>query len=518
MASYLELAAALTGAVLLLTAAVWAARLKRDAVRQLRLAILDPDPSTRKAAVLVAAERGLEPFADLLVERVQAEHHPQVRRALAEAVARSQWEPSDSSELVDLRVWAQGELASTAPAQSPPAPAPAPAAPARASSQPQNLSKSENPGRERRHTEQSQRLGEVGGGAVGVDVADPDPDPDPDPEPIIDVSRAPDEPIIIERPVRTVVRRPSRLTVVVTGAGGPAGIAVVRSLLSAGHRVVAADADPLAAGIRLAPRSGVLPRCDDPTFVERLCDLAFDNGARALIPTLAEELVVLARHRRDLEDAGVESWLPDPDAVQRCTDKWQFAKALKEVGLAGPPTNLASAEGIPGPWIVKPRFGRGSRDVYAVDDDEQLSWALQRVPDPIVQTRLEGKEFTVDALVDRDGELAGAVPRWRLETKAGISTKGRTFSHPELPGAVGALLVAMGLEGPANVQGFVADGRATFVEVNPRFSGGLPLSLAAGADLVGEYLRGIFGEALRRERLEYRPGVTMTRHFEEHFE
>jgi len=191
---------------------------------------------------------------------------------------------------------------------------------------------------------------------------------------------------------------------------------------------------------------------------------------------------------------------------------------LKKVGVFAPATGLGSAEAVPGPWVVKPRFGRGSRDVYCVDGADELQWALGRVTDPIVQTRLEGKEFTVDALVDRDGTLAGAVPRWRLETKAGISTKGRTFSHPELPGAVEALLAAVGLRGPANVQGFVANGRATFVEVNPRFSGGLPLSLAAGADLVGEYVRGIFGEPLRPERLEYRAGVTMTRHFEELFE
>jgi len=199
MAPYLELAAALAGAVLLLTAAVWAARLRRDAVRQLRLAILDPDPSTRKAAVLVASERGLEPFVDLLVERVRDEHHPQVRRALAEAVARSQWEPADSGDLVDLRVWAQGELTSTTPAPSP--------------SPNKNLSKSEIAGRERAHRERSQELGEVSGG-VAVDVADP--------APVLDVAPAPNEPIIIERPVRTVVRRPARLTVafdlcVVTG-------------------------------------------------------------------------------------------------------------------------------------------------------------------------------------------------------------------------------------------------------------------------------------------------------------
>jgi carbamoyl-phosphate synthase large subunit len=288
--------------------------------------------------------------------------------------------------------------------------------------------------------------------------------------------------------------------------------------MAAGHRVVAADAEALSAGLRLAPRSGVVPRVDDPTFVERLCDLAFDNGARALVPTLAEELVVLARHRAELEDAGVESWLPDPKAVEACTDKWQFAAALKASGLPGPATNVGSAEGVPGPWVVKPRFGRGSRDLHFVDDADEMEWVLSRVPDPIVQTRLAGREFTVDALVDRDGRLAGAVPRWRLETKAGISTKGRTFAHNELTAAVGALLAAVGLDGPANVQGFVADGKAAFVEINPRFSGGLPLSLAAGADLVGEYVRGIFGEPVRRERLEFRSGVTMTRHFEELFE
>jgi carbamoyl-phosphate synthase large subunit len=54
--------------------------------------------------------------------------------------------------------------------------------------------------------------------------------------------------------------------------------------------------------------------------------------------------------------------------------------------------------------------------------------------------------------------------------------------------------------------------------VNPRFSGGLPLSLAAGADLVGEVVRGTLGQPLRRERLQYRPGVRMIRSFSEVFE
>ncbi|MHB1549081.1 MAG: ATP-grasp domain-containing protein, partial [Acidimicrobiales bacterium] len=116
--------------------------------------------------------------------------------------------------------------------------------------------------------------------------------------------------------------------------------------------------------------------------------------------------------------------------------------------------------------------------------------------------------------------LHGAVPRWRDETKAGISVRGQTFFDPVLVGDVGRLLAALGLEGPANVQGFVAGPgeRATFTEVNPRFSGGLPLSLAAGSDLVGQYLVGMTGRPVDAGALGYRPGVRMYRYYQEIFE
>lgn len=303
------------------------------------------------------------------------------------------------------------------------------------------------------------------------------------------------------------------LSVIVTGAGGAAGVAVIQSLRTLGHRTIATDADETAAGMQLAEEAGIVPRGDDPRFAGALCDLALRVGAEALVCTVAEEMVALNRAVDELEVAGLATWLPASVVVEACVDKWQFASALEATGLPGPPTGLGSAKGIPGPWIVKPRFGRGSRHVVGVDHAEDLPSALRQVPEPIVQTRLDGAEFTVDALVAPDGALAGAVPRWRLDTRGGISTKGRTFDDEPLVGAVGQLLGAIGLCGPANVQGFVGEGGAfTFTEVNPRFSGGLPLSIAAGADLVGEYLRGVIGLPLRPDRLRYRSGVTMTRY------
>ncbi|HEY6623278.1 MAG TPA: ATP-grasp domain-containing protein [Acidimicrobiales bacterium] len=308
----------------------------------------------------------------------------------------------------------------------------------------------------------------------------------------------------------------ARQVVMVPGAGGPAGVSVIQALGKAGHRTVGVDASPDAVGIRLADVGGTLPRADDPGFGSALCALGREHSVTAVIPSVAEELVPLARSSADLDAAGIAHWFPKPDAVESCTDKWRFHQAVMAAGLPVPPTALGTAHGVPGPWVVKPRHGRGSRDIHLTDDPTSIARLVAEVPEALVQHCLTGREFTIDVLADRSGALVAAVPRWRNETKAGISVRGETFGHDALIKGAGSLVDALGLTGPANIQGFVSEtGAFSFTEVNPRFSGGLPLSLGAGAELVEQYLRGTLGYALQPDRLGYRVGVRMYRYFEE---
>jgi carbamoyl-phosphate synthase large subunit len=304
--------------------------------------------------------------------------------------------------------------------------------------------------------------------------------------------------------------------VLVTGAGGPAGVAVVRRLVALGHRVVAGDADSAAAGGALAHVAVTLPRGDHPRFVEALVGVCTGFAVDALVSTVAEELPHLAAGAGRLAAAGVATWLPDAAAVDLCCDKAAFARAMAAADVSHPLTAASAEEvaGVPGPWVVKPLAGRGSRGVRLLDERDVVVEALREDDGLIAQTRLAGREFTADALVDRDGGLRVVVPRWREETKAGISVKGRTFASAAVTDVVAAALAAVGLTGPANVQGFVADdGAATVMEINPRFSGGLPLTLAAGADVVSAYLAGVRGAPL--PNLSFRPGVAMSRYFAE---
>jgi carbamoyl-phosphate synthase large subunit len=306
--------------------------------------------------------------------------------------------------------------------------------------------------------------------------------------------------------------------VLVTGSGGPAGVAVIRRLVALGHRVVAADADAMAAGGALASVAVTVPRGDHPRFVDALVGVATAWGADALVSTVAEELPQLTAGADRLASAGIATWLPALAAVDLCCDKAAFSRRMADAGVPHPATAAHADEvtDVPGPWVVKPRAGRGSRGVRLLDDPADVAAALREDPDLIAQTRLPGREFTADALVGRDGELRTVVPRWREETKAGISVKGRTFESTAVTDVVAGALAAVRLTGPANVQGFVTDdGSATVVEINPRFSGGLPLTLAAGADVVSAYLAGVRRPDAPLPRLQFRPGVSMSRYFAE---
>ncbi|SOE00252.1 ATP-grasp domain-containing protein [Blastococcus haudaquaticus] len=312
--------------------------------------------------------------------------------------------------------------------------------------------------------------------------------------------------------------RPSRGAVLVTGSGGPAGIAVIRRLVAVGHRVVAADADGAAAGGALAQAAVTVPTADHPRFLDALLGAAAAYGADALIGTVAEELPALTAGVDRLTAAGVATWLPGLAAVDVCCDKAAFSTRMRAAGVPHPRTATRPEQvaQLPGPWIVKPNAGRGSRGLQLLDSGPDVVAALAADPGLIAQTRLSGREFTADALVDRDGRLVTVVPRWRDETKAGISVKGTTFSSEAVTDLVSAALAAVQLTGPANVQGFVADdGTATVVEINPRFSGGLPLTLAAGADVVSAYLAGIRDPQAELPFLWFTPGVRMSRYFAE---
>ena len=96
-----------------------------------------------------------------------------------------------------------------------------------------------------------------------------------------------------------------------------------------------------------------------------------------------------------------------------------------------------------------------------------------------------GPEYTVDVYVDLKGIARCAVPRRRLEVRAGEVSKGLTVRDAAIIDASMAVAAALpGAVGCITLQCFKRpNGEVTFIEINARFGGGYPLELACRRQL-----------------------------------
>ena len=97
--------------------------------------------------------------------------------------------------------------------------------------------------------------------------------------------------------------------------------------------------------------------------------------------------------------------------------------------------------------------------------------------------------------------------------------KGRTYRHPLIEGIVREVVEKSGLQGPANVQGMLRpDGTFAIIEMNPRFSGTLALTTAAGINFASLLIDMVEGNTIPDLLGRHEDGVTMMRYWSEVFE
>jgi carbamoyl-phosphate synthase large subunit len=309
--------------------------------------------------------------------------------------------------------------------------------------------------------------------------------------------------------------------VLITGVGGPSGVSILRAMAGRPVVMLGGDIDPYAAGLYLldADRRHILPRGDDPRIASMLLDLCRAEEVDVLVPTVDTELLPLARARDEFAEAGVTLVVAHVQTLSVCLDKWRLAE-LCTGAVRVPDTWLVDPDFDPAapslPVIVKPRSGSGSRGIVLVERRAELE-ALPRDGSLLVQEHLPGPEHSLDVLARADGHVAAVVPRERLKVDSGIAVTGRTKHDERLDAFAREVARLIGLTTVANVQVKEDDdGEPALLEVNPRFPGTMPLTVASGVDMpllaIGEAL----GTPIPDGPIDFRD-IAMVRYFEERF-
>ncbi|HEX5062936.1 MAG TPA: ATP-grasp domain-containing protein [Kofleriaceae bacterium] len=307
---------------------------------------------------------------------------------------------------------------------------------------------------------------------------------------------------------------PTPIKLFFTGGGGAGTIEAVKVLKALGYEVVTADATPTSAGFSWADRSYVIPFGADDAFVPALREIVRRERPDFIIPLVDEEIPKVHRFVRE-EVPTLKIVGPTLEFSELTLDKWTMAQALTRHGLSVARSWLASdAAAATYPAIVKPCQGRGSRGLAFLDGPGDLRAYLAAAAQPadryIVQERLHGREFTTSVVVGLDGTLFSIVPKEAAD-KRGITQVGITRSVPAIDELCRGITKALDPRGPYNVQLIVGDdGVPCVIEINPRYSTTMALTLASGVNEVDVVLRHARGED--PGQLTFTPDLMMLRY------
>lgn len=258
-------------------------------------------------------------------------------------------------------------------------------------------------------------------------------------------------------------------------------------------------------GADMAGTAPALAYCDytrkvvamkDPGYIDNLLRICSVDHIDLLIPTIDTDLLVLSENKKKFEEIGTRVMISAPDKIRICRDKNNTSRFFEDCGLHAPmPVNDWKEYKAGYPAFIKPKDGSSSINAFKAENEEELEVYAGQVDDYIVQPFVSGHEYTIDIFCDWYGNPVTIVPRERLQVWAGEVLKTRIELDQNMIEESRELCKAFKPCGPMTVQ-LIRDDAGTdwFIEINPRFGGGAPLSMKAGARSAEAILKLMDGE------------------------
>ena len=234
----------------------------------------------------------------------------------------------------------------------------------------------------------------------------------------------------------------------------------------------------------------------DLEYIHNLIDICAKDKIDLLIPTIDTDLLILSENKDKFEAIGTKVLISAPEKIKICRDKNYTSQFFLDCGLHAPlPVNdwKEYKEGFPA--FIKPKDGSSSINAFKVENEEELEVYAGQVEDYIVQPFVSGREYTIDIFCDWNGNPISIVPRERLQVRAGEVLKTKIKFDQIMIDESKTLCEAFKPCGPMTVQLIRDDnGIDWFIEINPRYGGGAPLSMKAGARSAETVLRLLEGD------------------------
>ena len=270
--------------------------------------------------------------------------------------------------------------------------------------------------------------------------------------------------------------------------------------------VVGADINSSAPALQFCDKTEIVCRISDENYIPTILSICEKEQIDCLIPTIDTDLLILSENKMLFEQIGTKVLISDTEKIRICRDKNYTADYFISLGLKSPvPVNSVDKfkDGLNNgttdfPAFIKPMDGSSSIDAYKVNNLNDLELYANKIGDYIIQPYISGREYTVDIFCDYEGNPVYITPRERLEVRAGEVLKTQIVQDDIIIHEMHKLIADFKPCGQITVQ-LIKDektGDNNYIEINPRFGGGAPLSIKAGADSAEAVLKMLSGTKL----------------------
>lgn len=235
----------------------------------------------------------------------------------------------------------------------------------------------------------------------------------------------------------------------------------------------------------------------DADYIPQLLRICEADHIDLLIPTIDTDLLLLSQNAAKFDEIGTKVLISKPDKIAICRDKNYSADFFESCGLKAPRTvNDYQLYHGPYPCFIKPKDGSSSINAFKVENESELKVYAEQIGDYIVQPFIGGTEYTVDIFCDYEGNPLFITPRIRVAVRAGEVLKTEIAMDEKIIEECRKLIAGFQPCGPMTVQ-LIRQNKTDddyYIEINPRFGGGAPLSMKAGARSAEAILKLLSGE------------------------
>ena len=301
------------------------------------------------------------------------------------------------------------------------------------------------------------------------------------------------------------------MNILVTGAGGPAGVCTIKALKGK-HRVIAADMDSYASGLYIADAGYKVPASSDKNYIQRILGICKKEKVDFVFPTVGEELSKFANATCTFALEKINVAVAGASAISISNDKAKTYAFFKGESFC---PQIYDVTNVQYPCVVKPANSRGSRGFNICSDSASLKVALERdkvYGESLIMEYLEGPEYSVYGISDLSGKVILSLANRRISAK-GESKVAELTEKEDVCKVASDIASKIGLVGPWNVQLI----NNKIVDINPRMAGSTSLIMASGIDYVGLVIKVFTGQKISPDELVVKNHIFMIRYNAEIF-